>query len=213
MANIHARYPDGLQVRCGGVVLVLLIFLASVAHAQIIVRFSPEPMAVPAAVIANAKQLGRWQVDMCNNGSTPVTIPIQRVMMASGNIPLIDPADSTLVLAANVRRSGPARAMRVLSWGLVGVGVATTLIAMRNSGDSTAELMSQVKWLKIGAGVSAAGTVIPPIMDAVKAEVPSATPLLSTLRWPLQLGPGGCETDHLFAGKMRSPKPLTVTLP
>lgn len=189
------------------------LMLPLVASGQVIIQFTPEVMAVPTAVIANARQMGRWRVDMCNTGAVPVVLPIQRVMMASGVIPLIDPQDAALVLSANVRRSGPARAVRILGWGMVGVGIATSLIAMRNAGNSTEELMSQVKWLRIGSAVSAVGTAVPVVMDALKAEVPDAAPLLTVLKWPLMLAPGSCETEHFFAGKMRSPRAVTAVIP
>src|ERR1041385_9066489 len=61
--------PDGsVWVRVMGFLLaaILLGSVTARAHAQVNLRFTPEPMAVPVSVLANARDMGRWSVIGCN---------------------------------------------------------------------------------------------------------------------------------------------------
>lgn len=178
--------------------VICLLLAAIPACAQVSVRYSPEPMAVPAAVLANAKQMGRWQVDLCNDGLNPVMLPIQRVMMAAGPISLIDPADALLVLTANVRRSPSSRIVTILRYAGAGVSIGLAVASRAN-----------VAW---SAGIGVASSVLPDVITVAQGAVPSAVPLVSTVKWPLLLASGECATDHMFAAKMRNPKPLTTVI-
>jgi hypothetical protein len=178
----------------------LAVFLiATQLAAQVTVRYSPEPMAVPQAVLANARDMGRWLVTACNSpAGQSVLLPWERVAMAAESIAFIDPDDALLVLTAHVQRSPANRLLIGLRYagGIAAIGLA---VASR----------SNWAW-STGIGVGAG--VIPDVVALVQSSVPSATPLVSTVRWPIILQPGQCITDHWFAGKMRAPRPVTAVI-
>lgn len=179
--------------------LLLSLILMSGAGAQVTVRYSPEPMAVPTAVLANARNMGRWLVMPCNDLAAPaVTLSWERVAMAAGDIAFIDPDDALLVLTAHVRSSPASRAVLILSYAARGAAIGLAVASKSNVSWSTG--------IGVGAGV------LPDVIDLIRGGVPSAVPLVSTVRWPLVLGPGQCAKDHWFAAKMRRPKPYTAVI-
>jgi hypothetical protein len=182
------------------VTLRLLALVALPLAAQVSVRYSPEPMAVPAAVLGNARDMGRWAVEMCSDSPGVVTLPRERVSMAAGSISFIDQDDALLVLQGHVRRSPASKAMVVLSWAGRGAAIALALASRANG--------SWAAGIGIGAGLA------PDILTIIQSGItpPSAVPLVSTVRWPVVLSPGQCATDHFWAGKMKSPRPFATVI-
>jgi hypothetical protein len=180
-------------------IISLLLSCCQCGRGQVTVRYSPEPMAVPQAVLANAHDMGRWLVMACNDPAAPTAqLTWERVAMAGGEIAFVDPDDALLVLTAHVKRSWASKLLIGLRYagGAAAIGLA---VASK----------SNVAW-STGIGIGAG--VIPDVVALVQGSVPSAVPLVSTARWPLVLGAGQCITDHWFAAKMRAPKPVTVVI-
>lgn len=194
--GLYTNRPDRLFV------LVLAATSVASAQNQVDVRFTPEPMAVPASVLAKAKDMGRWKVEACLAATATVarTIPMERMSMVSGNIAFIDPDDALMVLNSNARRSTASRITTILSWTGRGTAIALALASRSNSSWSTG--------IGVGAGLA------PDIMAIIQNGItpPSIVPLVSAVKWPITLEPGACMTDHWFAAKMRMPKPVMAVI-
>jgi len=169
--------------------------LAVAGHAQVKVKLTPEPMSVPAAAPYDARDMGRWIVEMCNDGPAPVSLAWERISMAT-EIRFIDPDDAVLVLLANQRRSVPGTIVRFGS--LAGQGAALGLA-----------VASRANAL-LAAGLTVGSTLLPGIVKIAAGEVQPITPLTTGLKYPVVLAAGGCATDHRFAAKTRSAHVVTV---
>lgn len=177
---------------------VIVAFSVLPVFGQVQVRFTPEPMAVPTAVIANARSLGRWQIELCNDGPTLVVLSWERLSMAAGNLRLLNPDEALLVLTASVRRSPASRILTVLTWAGRGAAVGLAIASKSN-----------INW---AAGIGVGSSALPEVIEWVRGEVPSAAPLISKVQWPVALPPGGCLTDFRFAAKMHRPQVFSVTI-
>lgn len=173
--------------------------LAISAHAQVEVLFTPEPMAVPTAVLANAKGLGRWKISFCNNGSSRVLIPIERIDMASGPISLVDADDAMLVLSAAQKRSFAQKLVTGTSIAGEAAALALAIASKANAGWATG--------IGLGAGL------LPGVSKIAMGQVPSYAPLISSAKYPVSLDPGQCFTDHRFAAKMKQARAFTAVIP
>ena len=188
---------DAVLKHFGITVALVLAILLSVhtGYAQVHLKFSPEPMAVATSQLAGARDMGRWLIEGCNDGAAPVTLTSERVSMASA-MAWIDADDALMVLVAHQKRSAAAWVLKILQYAGQGAAIALAVASKSNYAWSTG--------LSIGSGV------LPQITQIVQGEVPSVTPLLSGVKYPLTLGPGGCFTDHRFAGKMKKPVVTTA---
>jgi hypothetical protein len=187
-----------------------LVFAAFLAYfpcqAQVIVLSVPENMAVPMSVLANAKSMGRHQIVSCNDGPNLVTVSRERILIAlsstAGAPSYLTPESALLVLTADVRRSTANRIVTVLRYAGAGASIGLALASRSNVGWATG--------IGIGTGI------MPDVINVVQGAVPSAVPLISTVKWPITLSPkglaGDCATDYWFAGKMRSPRPITAII-
>jgi len=176
--------------------LIAVALAAPALRAQVNLRFTPEPMAVPASVLANARDMGRWTVQGCNDGQAAVTLSSERVDLAAGPLRLIDQGDAMLVLNGHVKRSAAATLLHVLS--LAGQGVAIGLSVEGTINNPVAS-----------AAMGVGSALIPQITTIVQGEVPSAVPLQSPLKFPLTLQPGQCFTDFRFAARQKNPQVVT----
>lgn len=181
--------------------LAIFALLSASAGAQVIVRFTPEPMAVPASQIATARDLGRWTVVGCNDGPATVSIPSERIDLAAGNIRLIDADDALLVLTAAQKRTVAAT---VAKYGTTVAQIVALGLAVASRAN-----------FPTSAALSLGGAFLPQLAGLAQAQVPSVAPLTSSVKYPVTLEPGGCFTDHRFAGKMKSPQIVTsrIVLP
>ncbi len=210
IAGTSADGKEGLFKKCGSavgpgwfqkvaMVLLCLGLAASLSHAQVSLRFTPEPMAVPVAQIAGARDLGRWLIEGCNDGAGPVTLPVERLSMAAGEIRFVDADDAVLVLTARAKRGFWGQ---VAHWGpIIGQGVAAGLGV---SGITTSAAT---------VAISGGAQLIPALTRIAQGEVPSVVPLVSTLKYPISLPPGGCFSDHRFAAKMARPGVVVARIP
>lgn len=187
--------------------LILCLMLSSGLRAQtappatinaVVMRLLPEPMAVPTSVLANARDLGRWTVVIKNNTALPTVVYVEDILINSGPVAFVTADDALLVLNANVRRSTAQRIVTVLSYAGKGAAIGLAVASRANFGWS------------MGVGVGA--SLLPDVITIAQGAVPSAVPLTSNLKWPVTLGPGQAITDHMFAAKMRNPRPVTMVI-
>jgi len=177
--------------------LALLILASIAAHAQVHIRFTPEPMAVPTAALARAKDLGRWQIEACNDGAQSITITSERLDMAAGPIRFIDAEDTLLVLTSAQQRS-----------------TAGTLAKIGSILGETAAIgaaFARVNPL-VSTAVALGSAAAPQLVTIAKGQIPTITPLLTSTKYPLILAPGQCFTDHRFAGKMKDARVVNGTI-
>ena len=173
------------------------LLLALPMAAQIHWKFTPEPMSVPTAQVAGARDLGRWVVEACNEGTAAVTISTERVSMASPTIPWVDESDALLVLQAAAKRGFWAQLAHWAPLAAEGLAVGLGITKTISAGATVA--------------LSSGATIIPTLTQIAQGQVQSPTPLVSGVRYPVTLPPGGCYTDHRFAGKMKAPQIVMVT--
>ena len=169
------------------------VALASLAFAQVNVRFTPEPMTVPTSVLANAHDLGRWKIVACNDGAAPVTFGLERIDMAAGALRLIGPDDAMLVLTSHAKRSVAGTILHVVSLAGQGVAIGVSVAGTIKNPTATAAI-------GIGSGL------LPQLQTILKGEVPSAVSLQSLVKYPVTLTPGACMTDYQFAAKAKNPQ-------
>lgn len=197
--------------------LSLLVVQSAVQaqQAMVTLHFSAKPLSSVTDQLANARDLGPWLVLGCLADESPTVaqMPWERVAMAGGDIPFIDPETVALVLASHVRRSPASQTVRVLSYGLMGVSIAVPLLAGR--GNTVPDLQHQVRLLKWGAAASTAGMVLPTVIDYVKGQIPDTAGLVSQVKYPITLAPGRCFHDTFYARKMPASqlKARTVVIP
>jgi hypothetical protein len=165
---------------------------------QVILRMIPEPMAVPASVLAHARDLGRWTVVVKNNTAATVTVYAEDILIASGNIAFVTPDDALLVLNGHIRRSGAARLVTVLMYAGKAAAIGMAVASRSNFGWS--------------AGIGIGTSLLPDVVAIVQGSVPSAVPLASSVKWPVDLPPGGALLDHMFAAKTKNPRPVTAVI-
>lgn len=173
---------------------VAALFLAVSAGAQeVIIKYTPDPMAIVTSVIANAHDIGRWTIEVCNNGNVPVTIPWERISMAAPSIRFLSNTDAALNL-----NSKPPRTFwgQVGHYGSIGAEAAALGLAVANSRGNAA-------WI---TGLSIGGMVAPGITQIAQQQIPSVAPLLQFGQYPVTLSPNGtsgsCFTDYRYAAKM-----------
>jgi hypothetical protein len=173
----------------------LALVLPCAAHAQVKVKFTPEPMSVPTAALYDARNMGRWIVEMCNDGPAAVSLAWERISMAT-DIRFIDPDDATLVLLADQRRSVPGAIVRFGSLAGQGAALGLTVASRANA--------------LLAAGLTIGSTLLPGAVKIAAGEVQPIAPLTSGLKYPVVLAAGGCATDHHFAAKLKSAQVITV---
>src|SRR5947208_2245942 len=119
----------GCTSLCAG---VLALCAANAGHAQVRVKFTPEPMAVPGAAMSEARNMGRWIVEMCNDGPAPVSLPWERISMVT-DVRFIDPDDAMMVLLADQRRTVPGAIVRFGALAGQGAALGLTVASRANA--------------------------------------------------------------------------------
>ncbi|GEM_PF-4505785 len=177
----------------------LIACLACVGLAQVTIKFTPESKAVPAAVVANARSLTRYQADFCNVGTQPAVLTPQAISLAAPTIPLIDSYDAAMVLNGDVSKTFWSQLEHYAS-----IGSQVAALALAVKGGSSA-------W---STGLAVGGSLLPGVVTIARGQVPSASALLVQLQYPLTLPPGACNTDHFFASRSRkgAAAPVVVTI-
>ena len=178
--------------------IALALVLPAAAAAQVNLKFTPEPMAVPTAALSDARDMGRWIVEGCNDGNQTVNVAWERISMAAGSLRFIDSGDVLLVLTSNQQKS-PAGL--VVKLGTVAGQVAALGVA----------LASKANW-PLATGLSLGSSLAPAAAKIAQGEVGSIAPLTGGLTYPITLAPGACFTDHRFAAKVRTAAVVTATI-
>ena len=179
------------------VLFLMLLALLPIA-AQVVVQFSPEPMAVLAPY--NVRNVGKWAIAACNDGSAAVTIPPERFRMAAPGIHLLTPGDARTVIAHGLGRSKSAIAVEILSYAALGVAaLAGQEWIVANP--------AAVKGLTVGTGIGLS------VANKLRGRLPILTNLFEgELRDPETLPPGGCMTRIAFAGKVKTARTITARI-
>ena len=185
-----------MSIRLIAITLVLICFCG----AQVTLRFTPEPMAVPTSIVSNARSMGWWGVEGCNDGTTPISVAYERISMASGPIRWIAYDDAVRVLNTQQSKGFWPQFLRYAS--LAGQGVAIGVSAagvIKNAAATTA----------IGVG----SAMLPAIINLARTQQPAAVTLPTPLKYPVTLSPvgqaGACFSDYRFAAKMKNPVVVT----
>jgi len=178
---------------------IIAALLLPLASAQITIKLTPEPMVVPASQLSNAKDLGRWVVQGCNDGSVPATLTVERLSIFAPNIRFIDDADAALVLN-NHAQHGPWNVLQRVT----NIGSPISAFALEHFGAVSPAM---------AIGIGMLGQFLPILKNLSETNSETAAPLLVTMQWPVTLQPGACFTDHKFAAKMRNPVPVVLSIP
>lgn len=181
--------------------LGLLLLVPHSAYAQVTVKFTQESSAVNTAVIPNARNLQRIQVDMCNSPLAGAqTLYSQQISLAAPTLPLISAADASIILAGDASRT---------FWGSMehyaSIGAQLAALALTVKGGNG-------RW---ATGLAVGGAVLPGVVTIAQGQVPAPAALLSSLQYPVTLAQGACVTDHMFTALVRGKnwQPYEVVIP
>jgi len=175
-----------------------ILLAALPLYSQVVLKFTPEPMAVPTAAISNAKDMGRFLVEGCNNGPVAISLPWERISMVS-TIRFIDQDDALLVLTSNQAKTPAAKIVKTATLLSQALAIALAIASKAN-----------FSW---SAGLAIGSSVAPAIIQTAEGRVPSIAPLTSGLKYPVDLMPGACFTDHRFAAKTAKVAVTTAVIP
>jgi len=179
----------------------LLAVLCLPLAAQVRVLATPEPMAVLAAL--NVKELGFWNVVLCNDDLSAVTIAPEEIKLALPTIRIVQPDIAWTVLTDKRAKSKKAKVAKYLTY--AGIG-ALTVAGFRNVDAS---------WLtpKVVSAIGLGTIALDKFKQQMESELPSLAPFADTLlRGPVVLGPRACVTKAFFAGKMPNPQPVAAMI-
>lgn len=191
-----------------------LLLLPLVVSAQVTVKFTPESMAITAGQLKNANAIGRWQQESCLSLTSPIFRDLNNedFSIAAPTIPFIDWADAVIYLSGAQRKSKAAKVVNGLAVaaGLTATGAEVSSVIGRSVKPTNARVAGG---LAIGALVlQLMPVLIPSISGAAQSQVPQLGPLVSPVKYPYRLQPGGCFTDHRYAGKVPKPEIVVVVI-
>jgi hypothetical protein len=178
--------------------LLLTLAFAWPALAQVQIRFSPEPSEVLRAM--NVKKLGVWSVALCSDYPHAIIVPRERVVMAAGQIHIVDPVRATAVLNTRRATTKKAIAAEAIEYLLLGASLfgGSGMIAM------TPKILGA-----LAAGTGVAHTV----QDRLRTQLPDLGPFTGgLLAEPIPLAPAACTTRTIFAGLMKNPQPVSAVI-
>jgi hypothetical protein len=178
-------------LKTASLILFSLLFCGD-ARTQVSGRFTPGPLDQFLAV-------GTWSVELCNDGPGAVTLPPERVSMASGTLRLLRPAQALPLM--QVRRAKNVRfvLMEIAEYAAMGAGVL---------GGSDVFSIT-----KRGLGLLALGTgVAHQLSDKWRGEIPPLPPVLADdlFQSPITLAPAMCTTRSVYIMKMPRAQVLPV---
>jgi hypothetical protein len=163
----------------------MLPLLALVA-ADLLIRVSPEPMAVTRVRYGQVREMGTWRVAVCSESAEPVSVDALRIEMAIEHLSLIDPDAAADVL----RLRGNERARVKWAKALGALAVAGTALAAGGYVDVGGRAAGM-----IGLGIEAAGRLRGRIEDGVIVFDRSRM-----LAGRITLDAGECSSRIAFAG-------------
>ncbi len=178
--------------------ILFCLLLPATVRAQVTVAYTPEPMVVLRAM--NVRDIGLWSVRACNDGPAAVTVPVERLYMASGAVRLITPERARAVVLDRRSRSKKALAAQYIGYGLSIAAVLTGFGPIAASKD-------------VIAALALGSTVAHEARRQLDAEAPDTGPFLeSMLNGPVTLEAGACATRTAFAAKMKAPATVFATI-
>jgi hypothetical protein len=176
---------------------MLALVLATPAPAQISVKLTPEPIILSSIA---ARDMGRWTVEACNDGSMPQSVSRERLSIAGGSgIRMIDDATATSIMTTETDKSFTSQLVKALGYAGQGLSVALALASKANG-----------RW---AAGLAVGSSVLPAVVATAKGYVPAAAITTSTVKYPVTLAPGACMTDHVWAAKVRKAVVIEASVP
>lgn len=152
---------------------------------EILIRVSPEPMAVTRTRYGAVREMGTWRVAVCSESAEPVSIDALRVEMAIEHLSLIDPDAAADVL----RLRGNERARVKWAKALGALAVAGTALAAGGYVDVSGRAAGM-----IGLGIEAAGR----LRGRIESEV-IVFDRSKILTGRITLEPGECTARVAFA--------------
>lgn len=180
--------------------VTLLFIAASLASAQITVKFTPEPTSVIKANVAGVRGLTRYAVRISNGCTNPETIGgFGTLDTAAATIPFLDISEANQVLQGAAQRS---------FWGTL---TRYTQPSLSTEGAAIGNYVAKGN-PKVTAILTAASVVISLVQTLAKTQVPSIAPLENQLPYPLILPPGASALDYQFATKNKKGAPPLVTV-
>lgn len=164
--------------------------MITVVFAQILLVFTPEPMAVLRAMYGDGiDEMGMWSVRGCSTYERSVSIDAQRIYMAGQRLGLVSKDHAILVLERRVKETPASFAMRTLAIVSAAGTVAMAAIATQEP----------TKARSIATG--AFGLMIP-ISTYIGKELEREVPRVDhgeILDGVLRLDPLGCFSSVVFA--------------
>ena len=175
------------------------VLVAGIAHCQVSASATPEPMAVLKHI--PVKDIGIWDIRLCDDGVMPVELPEERVYMAFPQVHFLTATSARIVLAARVSRNKKQIAADIITYGLIGAAQIT-------SWGPVAASKTVIGGLTTGAGLAAV------IRDKLQSQVPSVQVFEDNLlTGTITLQPGGCVTRSAFAAKTKAPQTVQTVIP
>lgn len=154
--------------------------------ADLLIRVSPEPLAVTRLRYGQVREMGTWRVAVCSESADPVSIDALRVEMAIEHLSLIDPDAAADVL----RQRGNERARVKWAKALGAIAVAGTALAAGGYVDVSGRAAGM-----IGLGIEAAGR----LRGRLESDV-IVFDRSRMLASRIALEPGECTSRIAFAG-------------
>lgn len=193
--NQHTSMRRGFQGSRVRRSLLIFAFVVS-CQAQVRVLATPEPMVVLQAL--RVRDLGLWNLSVCNDSATPVVLQHERLVLALPSLRIISSVRAQAVLAHARSRTPRATAARIIRYAPI---VATAAAGL-----------SQVPARAVG--IMAVGAIA---ADQIASRLEASTPLLEpllrgTTDTALELGPGQCGSRTVFAAIQQSVKPIEVEI-
>jgi hypothetical protein len=158
--------------------------LIALVAADLLIRVSPEPLAVTRRY-GNIREMGTWRAAVCAESENPIRISALRLEMAIEHLSVIDPDAAAEVLRA---RGGERRRVKVARALGIAAVTATGLIAGGYIGVSARQAGL------VGLGIQAAGELRGKMEQAMVLFDPA-----KLLTGQIELAPGECTSRVVFA--------------
>lgn len=183
------------MIRC----MILQLICTFALCAQLRVLATPEPMEVVRAL--NVRDIGLWDVVICNDGDTARSVPVERIRLMLPGLRIIDQARAQAVVSTALKRSKRALAARLLTYG---AALATTFTG---SGLVTANA-------RVISSLAVGTVTLTQTSKWVESSLPDLSPFAaSSLSAPVELQAGACTTRTVFAAKTKGARPIEAREP
>ena len=186
--------------------LFLLSSLAfsQLAFSQVNIKFTPLPNGSIFDSALKAHGLRGLQIDMCNASTTaPRTLSLQQIAMQSTAPNLISPAAAASILNTAAKKSTWSQVAKIGMIVLQFTGPAGAIAGLVGKLSATTALIIS----STASGIAAVG---PQVVTIIQGQIPSTTPLLPQLTYPVTLAANTCVTDFEFVEYVKLKKGTVV---